>query len=209
MSNKGISFTFTLLAITIMLFGSRIGLGVGETPKGWFAAGSHPQNYEMSVDTQVKHSGKAGAHIKFIGAQAEGFGTLMQMYKADDYRGKRVRLSAWMKTEGADSANLWLRVDGAKGMLGFDNMGNRAVKGTSEWKKYEITLDVPENAINIGFGAFVAGKGQAWVDDFLFEVVGKDVASTNMLTPEQQKEEQGMGQPREYPRQAINLDFEG
>ncbi len=92
---------------------------------------------------------------------------------------------------------------------GFDNMGNRAVKGTSEWKKYEITLDVPENAVNIGFGAFVAGKGQAWVDDFLFEVVGKDVASTNMLTPEQQKEEQGMGQPREYPRQAINLDFEG
>src|SRR5712691_7388604 len=98
-----------------------------------------------------------------------------------------------MKTENAESANLWMRLDGEKRTLGFDNMGNRAVTGTTEWKRYEITLDVPENAANIAFGSFVAGKGQAWVDDFQVEVVGKDVPSTNRLSPEQMKEEHAMG----------------
>jgi hypothetical protein len=46
------------------------------------------------------------------------------------------------------------------------------------------------------------------VDDFLFEVVGQDVPSTNLLTPEKMKEEREMGPPREFPKQPLNLDFE-
>jgi len=153
----------------------------------------------------VKHSGKASAHIKFIGSRADGFGTLMQVFKADDYYGKRVRLSAWMKTRDAESANLWLRVDGPKGTLGFDNMQDRAVNGTSRWKKYGITLDVPNNAVNIAFGAFLAGKGQLWVDDYVCGVVGKEVPSTNMMASEQTGV---VRPPREYPKQPVNLDFE-
>jgi hypothetical protein len=208
MSYKRFSTAMTLTFLGIAVFAILTGFAADGLPTGWLKAGSHPQNYEMVTDTAVKHGGKAGAHIKFIGANAEGFGTLMQMCKADDYRGKRVRMSAWMKTEDAESANLWLRVDGVKSTLGFDNMGNRAVTGTSEWKKYELTVDVPAEAVNIAFGAFVAGKGQAWVDDYSFEVVGKEVPSTNMLTSEQMKEERGMGPTREFPKQPVNLDFE-
>jgi len=207
MNNRWCSIVLTLLSLGALTSVSGISFSAEGLPKGWLRAGSHPQDYEMSVDTAVKHGGKAGARIKFIGTNAEGFGTLMQIYKADDYRGRRLRMSAWMKTEDAESANLWLRVDGAKNTLGFDNMHNRAVKGTSEWKKYELTLDVPAEAVNIAFGAFVGGKGQAWVDDYSFEVVG-GVPSTNMLTPEQMKKEQEMGPAREYPKQPVNLDFE-
>jgi hypothetical protein len=182
--------------------------GADTAPKGWFAAGSHPQDYEMSVDMAVKHGGKAGAHVKFIGEKAEGFGTLMQEFKADDYRGKRVRMSAWMKSENADSANLWMRLDGSKRMLGFDNMGNRPVKGTTDWKKYEITLDVPDDTVDIAFGVFVEGKGEAWVDDFGFEVVDQHVPLTNLLTPEQAKEEHDMAASPKLPKGPINLDFE-
>lgn len=166
-------------------------------PEGWYKAGSHPQHYQMIIDTVVKHGGKASAHIKFIGQTAEGFGTLMQTFKADLYRGQRVRMTAWMKTEKAASAQLWMRLDGdEQKTLGFDNMDNRAVTGTTGWKKYEITLDVPDNTINIAFGALVGGKGQSWTDDFEFEVVGQDVPTTNILIPE------------DYPEQPLNLDFE-
>lgn len=42
---------------------------------------------------------------------------------------------------------LWFRVDGTTGKsLSFDNMQDRAVKGTTEWARYEIVLDVPEGA---------------------------------------------------------------
>jgi len=197
-----------LVAFGAMAHASRSPVGTPDPPKGWFVAGSHPRNYEMTVDTTVKHSGKASAHIKFMATNAEGFGTLMQMFRADDYRGKRVRMSAWIRSEDADSAQLWFRLDGAKGMSGFDNMDNRAVKGTSDWKKYDLTLDVPATTVNIGFGAMVIGKGQAWVDDFMFEVVGQDVPSTNLLTPEQMKEEQAPRQPHEFPQQPVNLNFE-
>ncbi len=93
-------------------------------------------------------------------------------------------------------------------MLGFDNMDNRAVKGTTEWQKYEIILDVPENAVGIAFGSFVSGKGQAWVDDFQLKVVGKDVPSPNMLSPGQMKEEQERRATRHYPERPVKLNFE-
>ena len=208
MKYKRISVTLIQTTLSALTLWSRISFSADTLPKGWFPAGSHPQNYEMSVDPAVKHSGKAGAHIKFIGKNPEGFGTLMQMFKADDYRGKRVRMSAWLKSEDADSAQLWMRLDGAKRMLGFDNMDNRPVKGTTDWKKYEITLDVPEDALAIAFGAFVAGKGQAWVDDFGFDVVTKDIPSSNMMTPEQMQEEHDMGASSQLPKQPVNLNFE-
>jgi hypothetical protein len=73
-------------------------------------------------------------------------------------------------------------------------MDNRKITGTTDWKKYEITLDVPDSAINLAFGAFVAGRGQAWVDDFAFEIVGKEVPTTNMTL--------------DAPTQPANLSFE-
>ena len=203
--------TSVLLALTILgtlTLGTRISSGAGVLPNGWLGRGANPEAYEMIVDRAVKHSGKAGAHIKFIGENSAGFGTLMQNFKADEYRGKRVRMSAWVKSDNAEAAQIWMRIDGAKLILGFDNMENRAVKGTTDWQRYEITLEVPENAVNIAFGVMVVGKGQAWVDDYLFEVVGKDVPSTNMLTPKQMNEEQEARPYRESLKQPMNLNFE-
>jgi erythromycin esterase-like protein len=209
MTYKSISHALLMLAFGAIACASHSSrLMTGEAPKGWFHAGDHPQNYEMSLDRAVKHSGQAGAHIKCITDKAEGFGTLMQIFKADDYRGKRLRLSAWMRTEKADSAQFWLRLDSAKSMVGFDNMDNRAVTGTTDWKKYELTLDVPAATVKIAFGVIVSGQGQVWVDDFVFEAVGEEAPSTNMLTPEQMKEEHEPGPVGEYPRQPVNLNFE-
>jgi hypothetical protein len=187
----------------------RAASGAEDPPRGWLHAGDHPQNYTMIVDTAVKHGGKAAAQIKFIGEKAEGFGTLMQIFKADDYRGKRLAMSAWMKTKDAESGNFWMRVDGVDKRLGFDNMSGRAVRGTTEWKEYEIVLDVPEEAVNIAFGAFVAGKGQVWVDDYSFKVVGEVSLSTDKPTPEQLKAKETSKASKKYSRKPANLDFEG
>ena len=197
-----------LFALGAIAYSSSLTAITPDPPPGWLVNGSDLPNYEVIVDTTVKHSGKASARIKFIAGKADGFGGLMQMFKADDYHGKRVRMSAWLKSEDADSAQLWLRLDGAKSMLGFDNMQDRGVKGTSDWKKFEITLDVPANTVNVAFGAMVVGKGLAWVDDFNFEVVGQDVAPTNMLTPEQMKEETETRPVAKFPPRPVNLNFE-
>jgi erythromycin esterase len=202
------SIVIILMLLSAVMLVSFPDFSADRLPKGWIKAGSHPHKYEIALDTVVKHSGKAGAHIKFIGTNAEGFCTLMQMFKANDYQGKRLRMSAWMRTENVDSAQLWVRLDGAKSLVGFDNMDNRAVRGTTDWKKYEIVLDVMTNTVNVAFGVILSGKGQVWVDDFMFEAVGNDVPSTNMLTQEQMKKEHETDTANEYPKQPFNLNFE-
>ena len=168
---------------TIVITGAVLAVGGAiraETPQGWFPAGSHPKDYKMSVDHAVSHSGKAGASLKSVASDPAGFGTLMQTFKADAYRGKRVRMSGYVRAQDAkDWAGLWMRVDGPRSEpLAFDNMQDRAIKGTSEWTKYEIVLDVPESAQEIAFGLLLTGAGQVWMDDLGFEVVGKDIPTT-------------------------------
>ena len=35
----------------------------------------------------------------------------------------------------------------------------------SDWRKYDVVLDVPSEAQNIAFGVLLAGEGQVWTDD--------------------------------------------
>lgn len=178
-------------------------------PQGWSAAGSHPQDYDFGTDTEQKHTGRAGAYVKLqrFKYKSEGFGALTQMFKADGYKSKRVRLSAYVRTENIEEyAGLWMRVDGDGRMLGFDNMHNRPIIGTTEWQKYEVILDVPEASINIAIGLLLRGPGQAWVDDFQLEAVGSDVAATNRLPPQGIKDKGGA--PRNSPTGPVNLGFE-
>ncbi len=204
-----------------------------QPPAGWSKSGSHPQDYDISLDSAVRRSGKASGAIKSKkSATKEGFTTMMQSVKPDNYRGKRIRLSGYLKTENvADSSSFWLRIDGAdqSESLGFDNMDNRPVKGTTDWKKYEVVLDVPDKAEVIAFGVILQGSGQVWADDIQLEGVGQDVASTNLsISPEdeatikKQAEEYRRKNPEEYerrmkkwnenkrtrPLQPVNLSFE-
>lgn len=168
---------------------------------GWGIAGDHPQNYAYGIDTEVKRSGEGSGYLKAKLSDTGGFGTLMQTFGADMYRGKRVRMSGYVKSEGVELytrefgwAGLWMRVDGSQlyRSLAFDNMVNRPIHGSADWQKYEIVLDVPENSVAIAFGILLAGKGQVWLDGIQFEVVGKDVPTTDLGAS---------------PKQPRNLDF--
>src|SRR5262249_164925 len=81
-------------------------------PKGWFGGLGKQEGYESGLDRKVVHGGKASAYVRMKDVEDTDFGTLGQAFKADDYRGKRVRLSAWLKTRDASGgAALWMRVD--------------------------------------------------------------------------------------------------
>jgi hypothetical protein len=167
------------LAAASVIISTLMGIG-GEPPKGWHPAGSHPKDYDMSIDRDLAHSGKASASLKSIVSKTGGFGTLMQTFQADAFRGKRVRMSGYVRSkEVSEWAGLWMRVDGSgTEMLAFDNMHERPIKKTTDWAKYEIVLDVPESSEAIAFGFLLNGEGQVWMDDLKFEVVDKTVATT-------------------------------
>ncbi|MCY8544591.1 helix-turn-helix transcriptional regulator [Bacillus vallismortis] len=159
---------------------------MGKKMKGWLLNGSHPFQYEMGVDRENVHQGKASGYLKSTMVQGNGeFATMMQQFKADRYLGKRLRLSSFIKTKGVQHfASLWMRVDSAADdVLQFDNMSNRPITGTTNWNHYTIVLDVPENSAVISFGVLLSGPGQMWMDHVVFEEVDESVPSTNLEMP--------------------------
>ena len=165
----------------------------------WFPAGSNPQDYAMGADESVQRQGRASGTILAIDEDADGFGTLMQVFDAADYRGQRLRLRGYVKTDAVeDWAGLWMRVDGSAGeMLSFDNMGNRPIKGTTDWQPYDVVLDVPAESDRIAFGLLMGGTGQAWMDDLQFDVVDRSVPTTDLQT-----------NADDGPKPSANLSFE-
>lgn len=166
-------------------------------PQGWNLAGSKPANYETGVDRQASYHGFPSAYLKGKPTAMEGFGTLMQEFSAVQFAGKRVRLRASVKAEDVDDwAGLWMRVDKGPKAVGFDNMQDRPIKGTTTWQDYEVVLDVPQDATNIAFGILLSKSGSVWLNDVKFEIVGLDVPATAAKTPKQ------------LPESPTNLNFE-
>ncbi|WP_242145388.1 MULTISPECIES: helix-turn-helix transcriptional regulator [unclassified Bacillus cereus group] len=152
-------------------------------PKGWVLSGSHPTEYEMGLDYKTVHQGKVSAYIQAKESVTHGgFTTLMQIFKADKYKGKRLRLTAFIKSENVkDWAGLWMRIDGKDTEpLAMDNMQNRPIKYTTNWQPYSVVLDVKEEAIGIAFGILLSGEGCIWADSFRLDEVDEKVPSTDL-----------------------------
>jgi hypothetical protein len=135
--------------------------------------------YEVFDDRECQLKQKPSASIRCIEEEARGYALLYQDIKAANYLGKRVKLSGLIKTKDVkDWAGLWMRVNGLDSVLGFDNMEERPVKGTTDWQPYSIVLDVPEQSKKIRLGFLLAGSGQAWLNNLSFSTVGTDVSVT-------------------------------
>lgn len=163
--------------------------------KPWFLNGSHPNEYDYGIDDEITYDGKRSAFVRSKVDETNGFGGLMQSFKADRYRGKRMKYSAGVKCKEVENwSGLWMRVDKNRGeTLRFDNMEDRAIEGTKEWERYQVVLDVPEEAKGICFGILVAGKGQVWISDVKFE--------------ETTDESTGRTERLDLPDEPDNLDF--
>jgi hypothetical protein len=66
-----------------------------------------------------------------------------------------------------------------QGPVAFDNMQNRAIKGTTGWQYYAVVLDIPVDATGLAYGVLLAGSGTIWLSSTKFEVVGSDVPITS------------------------------
>ncbi|WP_437809207.1 hypothetical protein [Sorangium sp. So ce1078] len=168
------------------------------SPAGWSLAGSETEAYAVGVDSKVKRSGKAAAFLRSVRDPGDEFGTLMQSISANELRGKRVRLQAWVKSDDVKGwAGLWMRVDGRhSNTLAFDNMSDRAIKGTTDWTQYQVVLDVGNAAESISFGTLLTRTGSLWIDDVELSPVPTTVPTTELSLA------------RTLPERPVNLGFE-
>lgn len=165
-------------------------------------AGAQPKEFSAELDSSTSHSGTRSAHL-FPNENLAGnssWGTLMQQMAPDNYLNQRVRMTLWIKAKSVKGwLAPWMRVDGDKkgDTLSFDNFCTRQIKGTTDWTRHEIVLDVPPSSTNIAFGVMLGGKGDAWIDDVSFEIVDKSVPVTDCPCSRNNR-----------PTQGVNLNFE-
>tara|TARA_B110000046_G_scaffold157892_1_gene169537 strand:+ start:13799 stop:14179 length:381 start_codon:yes stop_codon:yes gene_type:complete len=117
----------------------------------------------------------------------DGFGIIMQTFDADMYLDKKVKLTGYIKSSEVNGwAGMSMRVDDSKGIVSFDNMQDRSIKGSSPWTKYEIVLSVPKKSTTINYGVLLSGGGEVWMDNLSFEVVGdaeEKIGKTRLKAP--------------------------
>ncbi|WP_327351264.1 hypothetical protein [Streptomyces sp. NBC_01304] len=168
-------------AETATLAGGSVSGGQQTEIAGWRRRGSRPDDYQMTIDRTVAHSGSGSACVE-AQVDARGFGTLMQSVSSVTMRGRRIRMSAFVRTQDVRWAALWMRVDGTEHISSaFDNMADRPITGTTDWREYSTVLDVAADSLEVAFGVILAGRGKVWVDGFRFETVGSEVPTTDTL----------------------------
>jgi len=162
---------------------------IGQVPPGWFVP-TLPR--EAAYVAELRRSGcrsGVGCAMVLVPSNApRPFGDLMQSFNAAPYRGRTVRLRAWLRLEPrppGDLVNSWLRgesttddraqmrlsVDRQNHRTGFfDNMDDRPVR-SAEWTLCEISGKVDEDAQFIEIRIMCIGRGRVWVDDVSFEIV--------------------------------------
>ena len=156
-------------------------------PEPWFKNGASPAKDQClaGIDTEVEDSGSPNLSLKCAEA-VEGFVGIMQSFAADNYLGKRLRFSALVKSEEIEGGwgGLWMRVDGRdRKITAFDNMQNRSIKGTTDWTRHLVVLDVSEEATDVSFGTLMSGKGQLWIADLKLEPVDHETPTTDRKKP--------------------------
>mgnify|MGYP006149153235 CR=1 FL=1 len=140
----------------------------------WFKAGDSPESYISGIDDKEFKTGSKSAYLQSVKKSIKGFSTVMQTCNATSYLGKKIKITASIKTEKVKKwAGLWLRIDGetTETTLGFNNMSDRPIEGTTDWTEYSILMNVPETSKTLNFGALLNGNGKIWLNDVKFEVI--------------------------------------
>jgi hypothetical protein len=174
---------------------------VGENdvlPEGWVKSGDQPQDYTAGVERNFGYESGSCGFLVSKEYRPLGFATLQQTIEADNYKEQRVEFSGYVKTNlVAYWSGLFMKVEDIFGrVLAYDDMHDRPIVGTSDWAKFSVVLDVPQNASKIIYGAVLSGKGEIYFDTLNLSVVKADVPLTDLSNKQQ---------PMLYPD---NMDFE-
>lgn len=149
---------------------------------GWFKW----SDYKVSMDSD-SHSGSFSGKIT---SDKRGYEGRIAYLIPGNYDGDTIRLEGYMKIKDVKNgfAGLIIRMEGKKSWerngrkiekdgftLGFQNMEYQDIQGTKDWQKYTIALPYPEDVERIYVGGILSGSGEAWFDDFVLKIDGKDV----------------------------------
>lgn len=151
--------------------------GRADPPRWASAQHAGDPSYTFTLDEDVHHEGARSLRIENIGR--EPYGVVYQSLPAAALRGRTARFAGWLRTRDAGGtrkglgASLTLQAMKSGIPVAHNHMIDATVSGTHDWKRYDITLDVPADAETVEIGAMLRGPGALWLDDVELAVLPK------------------------------------
>jgi len=146
-----------------------------QLPNGWQGAAAHPSEYRIGIDRQFRYQGEPTIFLRSLVANPSGAASVYQEFSAVRYRGKRVQLSAVLRTERAEHGVIL----GLSTTVGNGEEWRRVpLAGSVPWTPRHVVVDVPADADLIGIALSLTGTGTAWAADFDFREVSRSVPLT-------------------------------
>ncbi len=151
-------------------------------PDRWHIMSPNAKQYEVRIDNNTKHTGNSSIFISSADTasspQYAGVGYTVPA----KYEGKEITVKAWMKSEDMKgSIALMLAIYDADGnTLQFENLQNKKIKGTKDWKQYSVTLPLAAQAQTLHIGPILIGKGKLWTDDVELFVDGTPIQNAKL-----------------------------
>ena len=184
---RTIQITLMVSLILLVLYQFKL---PNDLPKGWFKV-DKTDSYKLGLDQVIFKNGHQSVFIESKYKEIDGFGALMQPCLSNDYIGKRIKLTGYIKSENVTGwSGMWMGVSSQITELSFENMEKRPIKGSTDWTKCEIVMDVPSESVGLSYGVLLHGTGKIWFDNLSFEVVGelpskssKDINKNPLILP--------------------------
>lgn len=140
----------------------------------WVIGGSSSNSYEIGVDNNSFYSVAPSFYIKSTSENIKNDvnGTLTQRLKPDKYKGKRIKISAYVKSEYPEKIGntSYFYISGHS-----DEDAVKTIYNTKDWQQLAFVVDIPETAKYFDYGVSLWGTGQIWIDDLKIKIVDKSV----------------------------------
>jgi hypothetical protein len=150
-------------------------------PSEWtFSLPHEAFGYRAGYSTEHAHGGRGSGLLWRDPGPVYGMdsGTLKQGVDATPYRGRHLRISAWLRAEaGKDGGRGHLTVAIADPMQApwgqpWTQQNYRNAVRSADWQQRSIEVDVGATAQRLDVGAVLVGDGRLWIDDIAIEVLG-------------------------------------
>ncbi|HZU85399.1 MAG TPA: hypothetical protein VE987_20850, partial [Polyangiaceae bacterium] len=152
------------------------GVVAAEPVDGWTLGGSGKDEYSFGRDTAMPHEGHPSVAMAPRGLPSGRMGALVREWDATPWRGRRVRVSAWVRTEGVTTVGDFSATTGGPASPPMEEptpgSASRRLAPDGDFAPYAVELVVPRDAYVVRLSVGVAGPGKIWVEGGRVEEAG-------------------------------------
>ena len=141
---------------------------------GWSVEGAGKLAYAAEVDGDIQREGHPTVRFHPTRDAGGAYAVYMTAIDAAPLRGRRAHAVVWVRTQGVTGrGDAWLRAQSASGTGDGPGLAASIVRlaPSAGFSRYELTIDVPDEAARVELGVGIGGPGMLWLDGVRVEAL--------------------------------------